>query len=106
MPSIRTRNVVSPRPGPAQGGRPSVTAVSASVGAIATAVLGPWVGLRNTYSYVWYRGTGAANTTATILNQTEASHSIQSAGTYQFDVVGTNRYGPSRTTRSLTIVVA
>lgn len=104
--SIRTRNVVTPRPNVAQGSRPVITAVSASVAAIATAVLNQWVGIRNTYGYVWWRGTGAANTTATLLNQTNASHSFQSAGTYQCDITATNQWGSSRAIRTLPIVVA
>ena len=85
--SIRTRTVVTPRPTPTIGGKPFVTAVSNSVAAIATAIAGVWTGPRQTFAYQWASGA------STILNFTNASASIQSAGTLRCTVTVTNPYG-------------
>jgi hypothetical protein len=86
--SIRTRNVVTPRPqNLGVGGKPVITAVSNSVGAIATVNTGQWTGPRQTFAYNWYRSA------ATVTNATNASFSYQSAGTHTCLVTVTNPYG-------------
>jgi hypothetical protein len=96
--SIRTRNVVTPRPTLQAGQRPSITAVSNSVGAVATANSGQWTGPRNTFAYAWYRAG------ATVSNATSASFSFQSAGTHSVVVNVTNVYG-SRAVGSLGVTI-
>ena len=97
--SLRTRNVVTPRPtNLGVGGKPSITAVSNSVGAIATANSGQWTGPRNTFAYAWYRAA------ATVSNATSASFSYQSAGTHSVVVTVTNPYG-SRAVASSPITI-
>ncbi len=86
--SLRTRNVTTPRPqNLGVGGKPVITAVSNSVGAIATVNSGQWTGPRQTFAYVWYRAA------ATVTNATSASFSYQSAGTHSVVVTVTNPYG-------------
>jgi PKD repeat protein len=96
--SIRTRNVVTPRPSLTIGARPLMTAASNSVGAIATAITGLWTGPRNTFAFQWYRSA------ATIANATNASFSYQSAGTHTVLVTVTNPFG-SRTSTALPITI-